>query len=284
MRHLLCLPLLALIGLAACQVTTSGGDGGAAGSGGSPGTSTTSAGPVKEGTVTVFCSPAANTPTCALSAVFFGHPGAVPCQPQLEEGSCTLSTCPLGGGASEPPPTAGDITVTASNQTATLSPDTDKMYTGLTGQVTLLAPGDVVQVQASGAEIPAFALSAAAPASVEVTSPLLSETTVLDVDGTKDLVVTWTGSSADKVAVGTTAVDAAADEIVSLHCEFDASQGQGAVPSSLLQKLPKVPKMGMGMGVHNTAKVEGNGYAVTLSLATDAMMGGKVALGWIAIE
>ena len=253
------------------------GTGNGSGTGGTGNGSTTGTGggtePLQGGSIIVEQATFGAMTVYSVTAGFFAPHTGISCT-RMVEGACQLDTCTASNPGTEPQ--AGTITVTSPDATATIMPGANSLYAPVNGMTAFWNnAGETITAQAAGGDIPAFMLSVPAPGKVTLTAPTFqSPTTPLLVDTAQDLMVTWTGTSPGKVSV---TLDAAATATVSVACFFDASAGQGAVPSSLLGQLQK-GKGGFTAYMSSTALANPGAYAVELVAITANIATGQITL------
>ena len=106
-------------------------------------------------------------------------------------GECTLSVCTL----ITTRVSAGTVTITAPSATFTLEPNDNNFYPFQNAGGALLQAGESMEVEATGADVPAFSGSVVGPALVEVSQPDLTGLAELGLDPSADLPITWTGGT-----------------------------------------------------------------------------------------
>ncbi|APR83998.1 Hypothetical protein A7982_09347 [Minicystis rosea] len=204
----------------------------------------------------------------------------VDCQ-QTTAGGCTLSLCSgAGNGGTGTTPTAGSIQVSTPTASATLIAS-GGTYAPATGQMMFWKPGEQVKVQADGDVVPAFTLTASAPAQIAVEKPAFPAPGMpLVVSASQDLEIAWTGQSAGKVVVSL----GDGVGIGSIRCEFDPAAGKGAVPASMLAQFPKTTKGGFVVQTSDHTSTNAGGFDVQLYTLTSALVQGKIASAVLTLQ
>jgi hypothetical protein len=102
----------------------------------------------------------------------------------------------------------------------------------------MFAPGDMLGVSGAGGTVPAFATQTiAAPAAITITAPLPGDGGTVVVPTSQSLTVSWTGGVTDDHVVFTLNAFFASGASASTACSWDAADGQGSIPSSVLAPL-----------------------------------------------
>lgn len=279
---------LLLVALSACSSgdpVGTGGTGGTGGSGGSGGTGGATATTLRSGFISMDSTLVDNgsgpTPHHNVSAEFaeahITGPLLLP-RTDTEVGNCRLLVCTP---SSQPPSvetspmSAGTITLSTPLTSLTLVPKADATYDTLSGFGSLWAPGDTVDVQVSGGEVPAFSTSVVAPSPVNVTAPALDPATPLTIDTTKDLAISWAGSSVGEVIAGVSTYSAS--EVAVLNCKFDPAAGHGVLPASLLGLLPKSGSAACGVQQRSSTSLDAGEFSISVSVSIESMSQGKSA-------
>jgi len=141
---------------------------------------------------------------------------------QLIEG-CTLYTD--NASCAQVPHDAGTITIQSPMSTTILTFD----QPSLDSPTPLFAPGQVVTMSGTGAEVPAFSGSVVAPTPVKVTSPSLAGP--LTITMAQGLPLAWQPTTGRVVAYISSATAA---EYRTLSCEFNGAAGVGSMPPAAL--------------------------------------------------
>ncbi|OGQ77307.1 MAG: hypothetical protein A2289_00095 [Deltaproteobacteria bacterium RIFOXYA12_FULL_58_15] len=155
----------------------------------------------------------------------------------VDAGACSKTTCVSGGAR----PSAGAIAVTGGLQTPVASPDSNGIYTvsGLASSQSLFSTGTSLSVTATGADVPAFTESVVTPVSITVSSPTFT-TGAITVDTSADLSVAWSGATAGEVLLVAGGTISASSSTVVMYCRYDAVDGSGTVPASILSGFSSV--------------------------------------------
>jgi hypothetical protein len=125
---------------------------------------------------------------------------------------------------------AGTIEVDDLEKTV-LEPQADGSYASPGASSTIDLVADLpVTVTATGGDIPAFAMSLAAPPELAIDSPDPNKAPSM-VDGTQDLAVTWGPRPGATVRVALYAND------LLLACDFASETGSGTLPGAEISKL-----------------------------------------------
>jgi hypothetical protein len=269
-----------LAGVMACSAESPGTSaGGSTGTGTGTGGGTSTA--VLKGGSIVLSQASSSTvsgrpPDYIASASFFapasGDSGAGGSCPQINEGSCTLSTCMAG--SSETVVLAGTISITTPSASGTLTPFPGIGYVSVTSSLELWTkPGQTMSAQASGGEIPAFMLSTTAPGVIVIGVPVFpmspGSIPTLPIPKSQDFAVTWSGTSPGNVIVSLSSPPN--DQIT---CTFEPAAGHGTVPASLLGHLQQ-PQGVLTVNLTNGSTIEVAGYSVEL-VALSGILSGPV--------
>lgn len=145
------------------------------------------------------------------------------CHAPAPTSGCSVRVCD-----GPPPPAskllnAGTLTLSGGSYYGSLTIGGDGNYMG----VGSFGRGDILDVSASGADVPAFDASIVAPAMI-VPSPTPGASTPVS----QDLAFTWTGGEPNA-----TAYFEALSSPTLVTCAFDAAKGAGVIPASLLTPL-----------------------------------------------
>jgi len=222
--------------------------------------------------------------TNSLSAGFNDGPGNTygkGCQLEFT-GACFTLICDLtDGGDQAPPPgaaqSAGNITIGGTVPTFSVAYDPGTMVYNAMPAVPkdklIFAGGDTITFAAAGADVPAFAASIVAPTSLVATSPVLPSGT-FSIETSKDLVFTWTGSSAGGVNFNVRSTTKSAGTTVSggiVSCRFEPTALTGTIPAGLLQKLRKTDATttaALTTDLSNTKEVVAGDHMVLLAVGS----------------
>jgi hypothetical protein len=252
------------LGLAACTTdsnsssSSSGGpgaDAGASADAAADGGAATDAGPnAKRGTGSIQVDELDDgSGPRAVGFASFRSPLAVAPAPSTEcttvkEGACTLRECDLtvsfdaaapteDAGPAIPDVGAGDMVLLAAD-----SPDAGvkgsyvaPMYSFEPIPISRFA-GTRFVAKATGAEVPAFEVSRAAPAKVSLSAPACANGTCAELDSSKDIAFTWTGGGDGDVVVSV--YNELRKPYVIADCQFPSAQGTGTIPKALASKFP----------------------------------------------
>jgi hypothetical protein len=157
-------------------------------------------------------------------------------------GACTFKTCmPVDAGLPPLPvyTSAGDVKVTGGTIPSTLAltmEDGGIYQMSAAGMDIVVKNGDTIKVTASGGDVPAFNdLQVVAAPSFMLTAPPCS-TDCGSLDRTADMPVAWSGINAGKLHVVMFTNGSGPTQTIT--CDFSAADGKGAVPTTLLSKLP----------------------------------------------
>lgn len=180
---------------------------------------------------------------------------------------CTVVSCTTGAYAAPPaPPPAGDLTITGGliSPPIVLHQQPDG-YPGYYDHTALLwRGGETMQLTIAGAPsgIAAATLAVTAPTTVRVTGPT-SAVLGAGVDRSRDLDVSWAGTSAGNVLVTISELSADRAHAAALHCGLAAAPGHGAIPSAALTRL--APGMAsVAFEQTNTTEMAVSGHRVVL--------------------
>jgi hypothetical protein len=205
-------------------------------------------------------------------------------------GDCDVTTCEVAKAndsdptqpldppeQTDPPaqPSAGDIDV-AGLDDVTLSPDDTGSYTPASGTTALFKVDTQIKISASGAEIPKFDHTIAGPSQIGMTAPVWpTDDTNLEVDRTKDLVLSWAYGTTGTVAVTMSGVSVGTSTIktVSLACHYNASAGTGTIGKSTLGKLPADDFGTISIDVRTTDTFDDGDWKLTATAIRPAKVG-----------
>jgi hypothetical protein len=142
-------------------------------------------------------------------------------------------------------PSAGDITITGPSIPAQgiVLHVAEGHYIDYSGNDTsVFKDGDLLTVEAPGAEVPAFKQTVTAPSVLVLTAPPVDSVAGslnVTIDQSKDLAVTWSsGGAGDMIASVFTATKNVGS--TGIRCAFKASDNKGTIPAAALAKLGKV--------------------------------------------
>jgi hypothetical protein len=165
---------------------------------------------------------------------------------RVDDGACYAQTCDMtaAGGSTTTYASAGTVTITSPDVmgTATLTPSADGSYPTPTQMFfdKSFAGGELLQIKAAGATVPAFEGELDVPLVLLVSQPLfVAGQTTLEVPRSQDLALTWT-RGAPNVAfylVGASARPDGQPGSASLFCSFPSESGSASIKSALLQLL-----------------------------------------------
>ncbi|MCU0701705.1 MAG: hypothetical protein MUC96_34795 [Myxococcaceae bacterium] len=210
-----------------------------------------------------------------------GPAGASPCV-ESTVSNCTTTVCDfaMGGGAdagtTSTLDSAGMLSVagTRVDGGVTLAPGAMGTYSR-TFMSQLWGGGETLTVAATGAAVPAFSQTVAAPTDLNVTAPDCPLSSCPAINKTMPLVVSWTGGGTSTVVVNVSVNDTAANRLGTFFCTFPASAGTGMIPASVLGVVPA------GTGVitiqpTNTTRFMAGSYQVTLTASGSGVLGSVV--------
>jgi hypothetical protein len=183
------------------------------------------------------------------------------CITVAEIGSCRSYVC---DGATAPTLTsAGELRVMlGGGELRTLIYDSSLQSYYWSAERTVFAAGDVLTVQATGADVPAFDATVTAPPPLSTSLPTFATRAA-------DLTVSWTPpSNAQRIAL--TIFPSVTGE-PSIMCQTNASAGTIRVPAALLSDLSP-GTVSVGLGATNRAERAAGQYAVVMN-ATDTRSG-----------
>jgi len=182
------------------------------------------------------------------------------CQ-QTSSGACTVSSCAAVG--PQTLASAGTLTLTVNGSSvATSTPNVQGGGYYMTSPL-VFAPGDVLGVSGSGADVPAFATrTITAPSKIAVATPSVISTS-------QDLTLTWTGGESDaKVIIGI--ARGAFNGSTSVSCTFDATAGTGTVPKAQLASMQSGVLTGnLTVGQQRTTTFASGAFVIDLSAIED---------------
>lgn len=233
--------------------TGSGGSaGGGASNGGSASGGTTSSsggsdpGSTKLGKITLTSLEfAAGHPEGSASLAAEFGPSLLPrsdCTRQTS-GNCYIETCPSKDTPPTSAPQAGNITLQVPTRSfaQTLTPDSGGIYKSWTQLGYLFTGGELLNLSASGGQVPAFSLNTATfPQPMQLTQSQAFLTQVeshvvrLDLSRQADSVLLLQGGASDTILV----LQSENDEGAMLVCHVDSTQAQYTVPAGVLAPLP----------------------------------------------
>lgn len=220
-------------------------------------------------------------PQTRIVATFLPGGPAYHC-PEQVFGDCVFVNCtPRRPADPLPAPTSGVITIAGGAAPVSLSPLADGTYDVVTQSTSLWSGGETLTVSSTGGDVPAFNGAVGAPMRVTVTSPA---TDVADwkLARGEDLTLTWTGGSGGEVVVlfGTMATE----DPNEVECHFQASAGQGVVPTAALEMLPAGDGYFSVASRHVTPLAAGT-WSVRVKAESDAVTGtGALVQGSVTLE
>ena len=238
-----------------------GADGGAGGAGGSGGAGAGGAAAEPQ-TGEVFLS----SGDFSVVAASFQNNADLNCTTTVL-GDCTLSMCtPITTRVS-----AGTVTVTAPSATFTLEPNDNNFYPFQNAGGPLWQDGESIEVEGTGADVPAFSGSVVGPAFVDFSQPDLTGLDKLVLDTSVDLPIAWTGGTGGKLVVSL--LLQYPTNSTTLACSFPADAGQGVMPASALGMLVK-PATGLfSIDTSNTTSLSVDNAAITITAQVPAHQG-----------
>lgn len=218
----------------------------------------------------------------AAEATFPSRTARPTCASVIRVGRCAASSscgAPPSGDTAPSPDTAGVITISGGLVPMVLRPDSwptpyffdQPGQRGWTG-------GETLTFAATGGSISPFAGQVSGPAIAIVNAPALSQNDpqsglplrTLTVDRSRDLSFRWGATSPATLSV---AFSSSAMQgmwpVASLSCEFDATSGEGTIPSSLLAMLPAGQGV-VAVGTFNSTVVSVGDWAITLGAQSGA--------------
>lgn len=181
-------------------------------------------------------------------------------------GACTSVTCP--GTSTITGHSAGDITIAVDAvRYTTLVRNTSGFYGGA-GSVPTFTVGQTVTATATGGEVPAFELSARAPAAPTATLPATFSRSAPNV-------VRWDASvDADFVVVAVVGAAASTSGIITCR-DLDPTTGSVEIPETLLAELDGAA-VTVGVGGYREVRTSAGSYDVALEVVNGTM--GSAAL------
>jgi hypothetical protein len=149
-------------------------------------------------------------------------------------GACVLTQCLAGREIEIEYIDAGDVSLGGALAAPTLFADAFGEYQDFTSAEPLFAPGaNLIATVAGSAQVAAHTLSVTAPSPPNINLAVTGGT--LMVDSTQPLSVTWSGGTAERLALGLTTGDTTS--LATVNCSFPTSDGQGEVPVGAMQSL-----------------------------------------------
>jgi hypothetical protein len=149
-------------------------------------------------------------------------------------GSCLVGHCPMNTGQPEVH-SAGRIHVSAANVDVSLDPHNDGSYPLFMDSTRLLwHGGQVIDVVAEGASVPAFQGSLTGPDPLTVISP---EAPIDHVARARDLTFTWNAPVHGDVEVSLSTTDPGAMSSTLITCTFAGGSSEGTIPAGALMDL-----------------------------------------------
>jgi hypothetical protein len=232
-------------------------------------TSATAAGGFVSATVSSFAGPD-SPPRASIAAAFWDEELAgagVRCL-QRAVGVCTVRAC-APGGTSTRAPSSGALSLDIGGAPLTLSVHVDGSYANPAGTVAAWMPSTPIRFASSGAEVPAFDVTLAAPPPLRVLEPDPRGTVVAIVRAAGWSARWEPGEGAVRVAVrqenaaGATALQGG----VAVDCFFDRAAGFASVPAAALSDLSSEDANVMVYATRRTRVMAGR-YDVTVLVNT----------------
>jgi hypothetical protein len=260
--------VLALVLVVACGGDDSGGGGGGGGGGdGGGGGGADGPKPTHAGFVAIQSYDAMNTPSTPTrgGTASAGFPASGDyCTTVQTIGACEVKTCTTPSETVS----AGAITITGAAEAITLTPAADHTYATFMTAMPLFAGGESITFSAAGAEVPAFTASITTPAKATITSPAkpTPNAPYLNINRTLDMTVRWTGDGTGQVQVALNSSNAEHR----LFCRFDASAGEGTLPTAALMTLD-AGLGGFAMGSIADAEHDAGDWAIDVSAYFNAV-------------
>jgi hypothetical protein len=148
--------------------------------------------------------------------------------------SCRVNTC-VSATQSTTMPQAGTITVSNGDMfNATLIPNGDGGYTAHSEQHVLLPGEDLITIQASGGDVPAFSTVIIQPLTLLITSPVANSSGELAWSRAADLPLKFERG----VPTVQLLVQGGASPGVTIDCLFPSEAGEAVIPAAVLKRLP----------------------------------------------
>lgn len=148
--------------------------------------------------------------------------------------SCRVLTCVS---ATQPTtmPQAGTITVSNGDMfNATLVPSGDGSYAPHSEQHVLLPGEDIITINASGGDVPAFSTTIIQPLTLLITSPIANSSGELAWSRAADLPLKFERGVPDVQLL----VQGGASPGVTIDCLFPSEAGEAVIPAAVLKQLP----------------------------------------------
>jgi hypothetical protein len=221
------------------------------------------------GSVTLSQSPTIYTATASFEQGGNGCTGST-------AGPCQLFSCAAG---SQPTPvSAGTITISGGQLPApiTLTPsNTNASYAPGIAAGSAFVGGDVIEVQGSGATVPAFDVTLTAPSSATLVAPALT-LSPLHIDLGADFTVTWTAPANPTGTINLLLTEVTAGAtLVGLTCTAPTSGGALTVTRAVLDNLPAGTGF-ISIEARSSKQTSIGDYAVTV--ITDFELGSSAAI------
>ena len=173
------------------------------------------------------------TPTGLRVQASFSTSSSFPTCVETAAGTCRLRTC-RGRGMSTTD-SAGTLTVSVNGQSLTLSPDANGRYSGQLS--TVLLPGDVVQLAASGDVVPAFSTSVAVTNFTTITAPVCALFVACDgVERATPPTLQWTPVTGLTVRATTIWEDVRGSNMA--LCDWPSTRGTGTIDAAVWSRIP----------------------------------------------
>lgn len=182
-------------------------------------------------------------------------------------GTCQITRCGQGGSGGAAV-SAGTITVGATK----LEPRPDKTYPPLFSAGAYPA-GQMVHVEASGGDVPAFSADVLAPTPLAVTTPAGGNLDMRvplpgSLSKSKDYALAWVANQGEVSAqIYQHWGPSSTKPSLFVACRFDAASGQGVIPSAALADLStgQGPLTELQFNIKSDVVKTVGGYAVTVS-------------------
>lgn len=201
-----------------------------------------SANPTKPGFVAALAR--ASTKTIQLEATFLQAPFTDPSCSVTSEGPCTVTVCKQRDGGAPSLPvyaSAGRVRFTGGKPSAEVAvmPDEMRRYTGVFEPYdgAPLLGGEAIELEASGADVPAFSVAATYPALLTLATPSPAAPGPITVRRDRDLEMSWS-RGAPGVSLEISILAGSVGDNRRTTCRLPSESGRGSIPASVLSPFP----------------------------------------------
>jgi len=183
---------------------------------------------------------------------------------------CATLACAIPEDAAGTIPSAGTITMRVGDHTVVLAPGADHAYPAWQdASAALWAGGELLSIEAAGAEVPPFSGTLRAPLAINVRAPTLPpDGAAIPVAREAGIDVAWDPIDEGTVVLALTGASLDGRRAV-VSCAFDAHAGLGSVPAAALRTVQRGDGS-LTLSTRSSQRVEVGDYGIQLQADTQA--------------